>query len=165
MKQRPPSSSGSTSSAGAMGNGGSYGRQAGRSLNGLHKRKSGGYAFRSVILALLVVAMALAAMALNLAAQIKESTDANTNIQESGSGVAAAASASQEVNSAKSDDISPPAPASDANEEMQHKMIYPSAPKDDPKYAKDRVYCMVPFIWNKEIYDVIMSTWGEELLP
>lgn len=22
------------------------------------------------------------------------------------------------------------------------------------KYANDRVYCMVPFIWNKEIYDV-----------
>lgn len=22
------------------------------------------------------------------------------------------------------------------------------------KYAKDRVYCMVPFIWNKEIYDI-----------
>lgn len=24
----------------------------------------------------------------------------------------------------------------------------------DGKYAKDRVYCMVPFIWNKGIYDV-----------
>jgi len=22
------------------------------------------------------------------------------------------------------------------------------------KYDKDRVYCMIPFIWNKEIYDV-----------
>lgn len=22
------------------------------------------------------------------------------------------------------------------------------------KYANDRVYCMIPFIWNREIYDV-----------
>ena len=38
---------------------------------------------------------------------------------------------------------------------------YPSGPKTDAKYTHDRVYCMVPFIWNKEIYDVIMSTWGK----
>ena len=24
----------------------------------------------------------------------------------------------------------------------------------DGKYAKDRVYCMIPFIWNPKIYDV-----------
>ena len=26
---------------------------------------------------------------------------------------------------------------------------------------KDRVYCMVPFIWNEEIYNAIMETWGK----
>ena len=37
---------------------------------------------------------------------------------------------------------------------------YPNGPKTDAKYAHDRVYCMVPFIWNKDSYDVIMKTWG-----
>jgi hypothetical protein len=27
--------------------------------------------------------------------------------------------------------------------------------------TKDRVYCMVPFIWNPDIYHVIMDTWGK----
>ena len=26
---------------------------------------------------------------------------------------------------------------------------------------KDRVYCMIPFIWNEEIYKAIMDTWGK----
>jgi len=38
-------------------------------------------------------------------------------------------------------------------------------PKDiisPPNYAqKDRVYCMIPFIWNEEIYKAIMDTWGK----
>ncbi|KAL7485489.1 hypothetical protein ACHAW6_011098 [Cyclotella cf. meneghiniana] len=29
------------------------------------------------------------------------------------------------------------------------------------KYDKDRVYCMIPFIWNAKIYDAIMKTWGK----
>mmetsp|Transcript_1136 Transcript_1136/g.2387 ORF Transcript_1136/g.2387 Transcript_1136/m.2387 type:complete len:446 (-) Transcript_1136:1-1338(-) len=31
----------------------------------------------------------------------------------------------------------------------------------DDKYPKDRVYCMIPFIWNTDFYKVIMSTWGQ----
>ena len=27
--------------------------------------------------------------------------------------------------------------------------------------SEDRVYCMVPFIWNEEMYNVIMETWGK----
>lgn len=27
--------------------------------------------------------------------------------------------------------------------------------------TNDRVYCMIPFIWNPEIYHVIMETWGK----
>ncbi|KAL7548506.1 hypothetical protein ACHAWF_011798 [Thalassiosira exigua] len=38
---------------------------------------------------------------------------------------------------------------------------YPDGPKSDPKYARDRVYCMVPFVWNVEFYEVIMQTWGK----
>lgn len=38
---------------------------------------------------------------------------------------------------------------------------YPNGPKTDAKYAHDRVYCMVPFVWNEEMYDVIMRTWGK----
>ncbi len=28
-------------------------------------------------------------------------------------------------------------------------------------YPNDRVYCMIPFIWNEEMYHTIMSTWGK----
>jgi hypothetical protein len=28
-------------------------------------------------------------------------------------------------------------------------------------YPGDRVYCMVPFIWNEEMYTTIMETWGK----
>ena len=27
--------------------------------------------------------------------------------------------------------------------------------------SEDRVYCMIPFIWNEEMYNVIMETWGK----
>jgi hypothetical protein len=27
--------------------------------------------------------------------------------------------------------------------------------------TQDRVYCMIPFIWNPEIYNSIMETWGK----
>jgi hypothetical protein len=29
------------------------------------------------------------------------------------------------------------------------------------EYPQDRVYCMIPFIWNPKIYHAIMSTWGQ----
>eukprot|EP00573_Skeletonema_grethae_P000549 CAMPEP_0201691180 /NCGR_PEP_ID=MMETSP0578-20130828/4415_1 /ASSEMBLY_ACC=CAM_ASM_000663 /TAXON_ID=267565 /ORGANISM="Skeletonema grethea, Strain CCMP 1804" /LENGTH=484 /DNA_ID=CAMNT_0048176337 /DNA_START=16 /DNA_END=1470 /DNA_ORIENTATION=+ len=29
------------------------------------------------------------------------------------------------------------------------------------EYPNDRLYCMVPFIWNPQIYTAIMSTWGQ----
>lgn len=44
---------------------------------------------------------------------------------------------------------------------QQQQQAYPNGPRTDPKYANDRVYCMVPFIWNEEIYDIIMKTWGK----
>jgi len=38
---------------------------------------------------------------------------------------------------------------------------YPNGPKTYAKYAKDRVYCMVPFVWDANFYDIIMQTWGK----
>lgn len=38
---------------------------------------------------------------------------------------------------------------------------YPSAPKSDARYSRDRVYCMVPYVWDRGSYDAIMSTWGK----
>jgi hypothetical protein len=29
------------------------------------------------------------------------------------------------------------------------------------QYPQDRLYCMIPFIWNPKIYHAIMSTWGQ----
>lgn len=50
---------------------------------------------------------------------------------------------------------------SDEGEAAQTQLSsYPNGPKTDPQYLHHRVYCMVPFIWNKPSYDVIMSTWG-----
>jgi len=49
-----------------------------------------------------------------------------------------------------------------ANNAIQaNRLPYPNGPKSDAKYAHDRVYCMVPFIWNREMYEVIMKTWGK----
>ncbi|KAL7460337.1 hypothetical protein ACHAXS_000796 [Conticribra weissflogii] len=36
-----------------------------------------------------------------------------------------------------------------------------SSQQNRDKYPNDRVYCMVPFIWNTDFYNVIMSTWGQ----
>ena len=38
---------------------------------------------------------------------------------------------------------------------------YPNGPLHDAKYARDRVYCMVPYVWDREFYDAIMDTWGK----
>ena len=73
-----------------------------------------------------------------------------------GNNMRAAAASSSSAQMAK---LSPR--ASSAKSQQQQQLGYPNAPKADAKYAKDRVYCMVPFIWNKEIYDVIMATWGK----
>eukprot|EP00956_Cyclotella_meneghiniana_P015342 scaffold23394_cov42-Cyclotella_meneghiniana.AAC.9 len=44
---------------------------------------------------------------------------------------------------------------------------HPYDPKSTPGvlrsngiYASNRIYCMIPFVWRKDFYDTIMSTWG-----
>lgn len=52
-----------------------------------------------------------------------------------------------------------------ANNVATEKGVAPLPPKNRAPYpdndGRDRVYCMVPFIWNEEIYKVIMETWGK----
>ncbi|KAL3782697.1 hypothetical protein ACHAWO_010820 [Cyclotella atomus] len=36
----------------------------------------------------------------------------------------------------------------------------PGVLRSSGKYAHNRVYCMVPFVWRKDFYDIIMATWG-----
>ena len=37
----------------------------------------------------------------------------------------------------------------------------PGVLRENGAYKNNRVYCMVPFVWRKDFYDVIMSTWGK----
>lgn len=45
-------------------------------------------------------------------------------------------------------------------QQQQQTSSYPNGPKQDVKYKNDRVYCMVPFVYNKDFHTTIMQTWG-----
>lgn len=51
------------------------------------------------------------------------------------------------------------APLSDNNNKIA--ISSSSNNNNNNKNGKDRVYCMIPFIWNEEIYKIIMETWGK----
>ncbi|KAL3798976.1 hypothetical protein HJC23_005115 [Cyclotella cryptica] len=37
----------------------------------------------------------------------------------------------------------------------------PSVTRSSGVYANNRVYCMVPFVWREDFYEIIMNTWGK----
>jgi hypothetical protein len=37
----------------------------------------------------------------------------------------------------------------------------PGVLRNNGAYAQNRIYCMVPFVWRKDFYDIIMATWGK----
>ena len=81
---------------------------------------------RVFVFILVAAAFFLSALSIHYSPLLTEMNDASSVLMANDARVAAAV---------KSDDIS-------------------SVVDSIGKYAKDRVYCMVPFIWNKEIYDI-----------
>ena len=120
--------------------------------NSGRKRVSGNI-IRAAFLALILLAVGLSALAVHLTAQIgsaevRASPAVALTPQERGSNnvrsMAASFATSQkkrvEASKAKSGIISPQI----NNIAVRKVLPYPNGPKTDPKYAKDRVYCMVP---------------------
>ena len=104
------------------------------------QRKKGGVV-RYFFLALVALVIALSTLAIRLSRQViqQSSTRHHSHLASPGMGDAPV----KAVVSSGAADVAPPS-----------KKIIPS---DDGKH---RVYCMVPFIWNEEIYNAIMETWG-----
>ena len=97
---------------------------------------------RAFFLALITIAVVLLVWSLNLLTSIGNTESDTPPISNS-------------------KDIAPASVIQQAPSKSTLQQPYPNGPKTDPKYANDRVYCMVPFIWNEEIYKVIMDTWGK----
>lgn len=101
--------------------------------------------FRVLSLTLVALVVALSAMAVHLSRQVMQqsssrhshSSDLPMNDAPERGGVTIAGAYAAEKAPTSRNIISP---------------IYDSA---------DRVYCMIPFIWNEEMYTTIMETWGK----
>jgi len=120
-------------------------------------KKLSGNIVRGFFLALIIVAILLAALAVNLSSQILSTKESTTSTSSIGNNALVGNKnvADARAIRAAAKNIVPIVHAIDKTEPLP----YPNGPKTDAKYANDRVYCMIPFIWNKEIYDVIMKTW------
>ncbi|KAL7535674.1 hypothetical protein ACHAXR_006657 [Thalassiosira sp. AJA248-18] len=145
-------------------------------------RKLNGIILRACFLTLIIVAVALSMMAMHLMTRIDGSKEKQQHQQSIGNNNKNNINAGQPypnglaggrkfgakiIAPSKSDNnlSSPSIKGNDNNNNnninnAKHQQPYPNGPKNDAKYAKDRVYCMVPFVWNKDSYDVIMKTWG-----
>ena len=122
-------------------------------------KKLSGNIVRGFFLALIIVAILLAALAVNLSSQILSTKESTTSTSSIGTNALVGNKniADARAIRAAAKNIVPIVHAIGKVEPLP----YPNGPKTDAKYANDRVYCMIPFIWNKEIYDVIMKTWGK----
>jgi len=118
--------------------------------------------FCAFVLTMFLVAVGLSALAMYLTTKV-QSTKSSADGSSAGDNLRSmfASSTSEVVGNAKPRSASNAKISEVAVPPPTSRLPYPNGPKTDAKYAKDRVYCMVPFIWNKEIYDVIMNTWGK----
>mmetsp|Transcript_31211 Transcript_31211/g.75469 ORF Transcript_31211/g.75469 Transcript_31211/m.75469 type:complete len:438 (-) Transcript_31211:178-1491(-) len=106
------------------------------------KRKSGSSVARAFFLTLIAIAVALSALAIHLSRQLMHSQSSHNNNYSH-------PSSTLPVKKAVTMSVQNPVPPSN-NEVI-------ISPNDN----KDRVYCMIPFIWNEDIYNGIMETWGK----
>ena len=137
-----------------------------------NKRKRNSALARAFFVVLVVVAVGLSGLALHLTRQIKREGDqrrrttagtpssVNPPLPEK---KAAAQIKPGEVGAkitVGGSSPASPAIASPAKSSVAARK-YPNGPKQDEKYKHDRVYCMVPFVWNAEYHETIMKTWGK----
>mmetsp|Transcript_30010 Transcript_30010/g.62727 ORF Transcript_30010/g.62727 Transcript_30010/m.62727 type:complete len:462 (+) Transcript_30010:73-1458(+) len=137
-----------------------------------HPRKRiKGRSVRALFLTLVLAGAGLSLLAVYLSVQIQYQNNPGTTTPGGGgigSGVVSnipinvrpdsALSVSQ-VSKSKANRNTDPSPNNSLKNSAR--AAYPNGPKNDAKYAKDRVYCMVPYVWNQVFYDVIMKTWGK----
>jgi len=107
--------------------------------NASSQRKNGSVA-RAFFLTLIALVVALSALAIHLSRQVMQSPSHDHSHSTDDAPVKAVAS--------------PGAAAADVAPPSNNNII-------STDNAKDRVYCMIPFIWNAEIYTAIMNTWGQ----
>lgn len=128
------------------------------------QRKQGGKnAVRALFVTLIFLAIGLSALAIHLSRQVvKRSISSSSSTRSSLSHLKVknlsktvkAASRARDV-AATEDRVNV-----DANSQNKDAPL-PIDTNDNSSNKGDRVYCMVPFIWNEEIYNAIMSTWGK----
>lgn len=146
-------------------------------LGRANQRKRNSVLARAFFVVLVVVAVVLSGLALHLTRQIKREGDQRlvaAGTPSSGDPPVKKAPPKLptvkedraqikpgEVDNAKiSGGGSSPAIASPAKSSAAARK-YPNGPKQDEKYKHDRVYCMVPYVWNAEYHKTIMETWGK----
>lgn len=126
------------------------------SRNQLRKRKYFGNIIHTFFLALILIAVALSALAVHLTTHITSTKTITRTVPAPESKKITASSSTSTSHKSNINIVSHTTNINSAN-----KLPYPNGPKNDTKYVRDRVYCMVPFIWNNEMYDAIMQTWGK----
>ena len=144
-----------------MRNNGSSSTQTLKSLNARSSsNKLSSNSVRGFFVVLIIIAVALSALAVHLTTKLNNDAKITNNMIIS----TPEQQKLQKASSAASDNAQTHIVQQQQQQThivQQQQQAYPNGPRTDPKYANDRVYCMVPFIWNEEIYDIIMKTWGK----
>eukprot|EP01082_Thalassiosira_pseudonana_P005527 g4848.t1 g4848 contig18:57135-58478(-) len=124
------------------------------------ERKRNGSLFKIFFMTLIAVAVSLSVLAVNLTHQLSSSSSENSSaLPRSVAASESSSSVSRAIDKKPSAAIEIPPPLPNNNNNGQ--LLTPGATRNNGKYAQDRVYCMVPFVWNEEYYTVIMQTWGK----
>lgn len=106
------------------------------------QRKNGNVVARALFITLITLAIALSALAIHLSRKVMQSPSYANSQHSTLKRIA-------------------DAPKVKAVAIAAHANAAPHSTVPATDKSKDRVYCMVPFIWNEEIYNVIMKTWGK----
>lgn len=107
-----------------------------------YQRKKERSAARAFFIVLIALVAALSTLAVHLSRQVMQQQQQSSSFHNSNAverSVIGAASSSEAANA---------------------ELVHANTQLDDAD-GTDRVYCMVPFIWNEEIYNAIMDTWGK----
>lgn len=104
---------------------------------------------------LIAISIALSGLALHLSRQLTSShQDGSTSVIASGEGTSAVSNALHGSRDRQNEQSTAGAVESNTNSVAKRNN------NNSGKYAQDRVYCMVPFIWNEGVYHAIMQSWG-----
>jgi len=115
------------------------------SLSQANTKKKNGGVFYAFVLTLISLIIILAGLAVHLSKQVILKTSSSSQHHQPLKSIAT---------------IGHDEPEQHINIDKVHDVVLPNISNNNNE-SQDRVYCMIPFIWNEEIYKVIMDTWGK----